>query len=103
MIEITTKEALAAVLDSGPTVVFFCTPTCQPCKQTAIQLEELEDEVDATFVKIDCTKSDLHEDYKIQAVPVVMVIDKSQIVYQKKGLDKNNELKQYLNNEKSTQ
>lgn len=75
VIQIESEEDFSKLANFAPPyVIDFYADWCGPCKMLAPVFEELSNEVNATFVKVNIEKSEVHKRYGVRNIPTVIVL-----------------------------
>lgn len=77
-------------------VIRFTAPWCQPCKQLANILDEIETQVFIEVIDID-ERSDVAMDFGIRTVPTLVMLDGNTEVKRMSGLKTKQALQEWLN------
>jgi len=100
IIHINSKEQFENELSKGKCLVDFYTSWCGPCKMLSPVIEELDQEnkLDgANVLKIDCDEvRELAMEYRIMAVPTLMVFVDKKVIKTSQGYLNENELINFI-------
>jgi len=81
------------------TVVDFYATWCGPCKMLGPVFEEVSNEVDIKFVKVDIDKhEDLCREYKVMSVPTVILFENGKEVKRNIGFMPKEKLIEFIKN-----
>lgn len=101
VIEITDENFKSEVLESDkPVLVDFWAEWCQPCKMLAPTIEEVAEEFSNSVKvgKLDTDKNrDTSVEYKITAIPTVMIFKNGEVAKKFVGLTSKGDLQNALN------
>ena len=100
IIHVQNKEQFESEISKGKCLVDFYATWCGPCKMLAPVIEEL-DKTDrlngATVLKIDCDECrDLAAEYRIQAIPTLMLFEDKKVVKTSMGFLNENDLMNFV-------
>lgn len=73
MINITSREQFDKEIKNGKVIIDFYADWCGPCKMISPILEELEEEMDYTLVKVNTDNNkEIAIDFNVQGIPYVL-------------------------------
>ena len=94
MVTIKTINDFESLIQNEKVLVEFTAEWSTPCKMLDTTIEELEKEhAEVTYVKVDSDRfRNIARDYKVVSVPVVCLFSKGELINQRSGLMRKEEL-----------
>lgn len=98
MITIKTAGEFQEIIKSDRVIVEFYADWCTPCKMIDMIIEEIEEENNISFVKVDTDRfRSIAKENKVLTVPVVKIFEHGKVVKEKQGLMRKDELLSFIN------